>query len=487
MFIRYFKKRILKLSHSQIFILFPLLPFLLTGCITVGPDYEKPDTAVTAAWSQALMKDFSGEEPALQSYWKVYEDELLNTIIDKATVGNLNLKVALARIQEARALRGIAKGELFPEIDGTGAAFRTRQGEETIPDMPSDLDRNASFFQGGVSVDWELDLWGRIRRSIESADATQQARIEDYRDTLVLLYADVASNYIEVRALQARITYAKNNIAAQKETVQLTQNRNSAGLAPDLDVSQAELNLAQTEARISPLRSALAQTIHRLGILTGEPPDALYTELEASKNIPVPPEKTAVGLPVNLLRQRPDIRRFERELASQHARIGVAKAALYPTFTLPGSFVMEATVFDKMFNADNLAFEFGPSFRWNLFAGGRIRSAIRVEEARTQQALNLYQQTVLDALEEVENAMVDLSEERMRVASLKRAVTAADKSVQLVKTLYRSGLTDFQNVLDMQRELTEQQDNLAASKGRLAQNFVQLYRALGGGWTTAEE
>ena len=481
----YFKKTKLELSHSHFILCFLL--FFLTGCVTVGPDYEAPDTSVTEAWSQALAKDFSGEEPALQSYWKVYEDELLNKIIDKATVGNLNLKVALARIQEARAQRGVAEGELFPTIDGTGSAFRTRKSEDTVPDIPSDLDRNASFFQGGTTIDWELDLWGRIRRSIESADATEQASIEDYRDTLVLLYAEVASNYIEVRALQARITYAERNISAQKETLELTKNRNQAGLAPDLDVKQAELNLAQTEARIPPLRAALMQTIHRLGILTGEPPGALYQDLKESRDVPLPPEETAVGLPVDLLRQRPDIRRVERELASQHARIGVAKAALYPTFTLPGSFVMEATVFDKMFNTDNLAFEFGPSFRWNLFAGGRIRNAIRVEEARTQQALHLYQQTVLDALEEVENAMVDLSEERLRLTSLQRAVSAADTSVDLVKTLYRSGLTDFQNVLDMQRELTAQQDNLAASKGILGQNFVQLYRALGGGWTLAEE
>lgn len=351
--------------------------------------------------------------------------------------------------------------------------------------MPPDISRTDNYVNLGFDSSWELDFWGRIRRSVESADAGLQASIEGYRDVLVLLYSSVASAYVDVRTLQARIQYTEGNLRSQNETLQLTKDRRTAGLAPDLDVSQAELNTAQTESSLPLLRQALAQSIHRLGVLLGELPSALVPELSAPAPLPTAPASVTAGLPADLLRQRPDVREAERELAAQTARIGVAKADLYPRFSLSGTFVLDATDVGNLFTGAAKAWGFGPTFRWNLFDGGRVRSAIRVEEARTEQALTFYEQTVLNALEDVENAMVAYAEEKSRVTSLVRSVVAAQKSVDLVKILYTTGLTNFQNVLDMERKLFLQQDQLAESRGIVILNLIRIYRALGGGWQAA--
>jgi NodT family efflux transporter outer membrane factor (OMF) lipoprotein len=264
--------------------------------------------------------------------------------------------------------------------------------------------------------------------------------------------------------------------------VQLTIDRRDAGLSPQLDVSRAQLNLARTESAVPPLRAQLAQAVHRLGVLTGRYPETLYDFLNRPGDIPPVPDTVATGMPADLLRQRPDIRRAERELAAQNARIGVATADLYPTFTLPGSFLFESIESGDLLDGGSLAYNAGPAFRWNLFTAGRVRSLVRAEEARTQEAFNAYKQTVLLAVEDVENAMVAITEARERQSILERAVQAARESVELAKDLYQNGLTAFQTVLDAERDLAEQQDALAATQGQLAQSVVLLYKALGGGW-----
>jgi len=466
--------------------LIPLACVLVSGCMTVGPDYEAPETKVPDAWNQAVVENFTGDQPALQTWWEVFGDPTLNTLVQRVAEGNLDLKIAASRMVEARTRLASSRGEYYPEVDAVGAAQWTRASEETTPVLPSGLHRKDNLFQAGLNVGWELDLWGRIRRSVESADAAYQGSVENYRDTLVLLYAEVAATYADLRSLQARIRYAENNVDLQKKTLKLTKDRNSAGLVPDLDVRQAELNLATTSAAIPVLRTMLIESKYRLGTLSGQAPGALSDLLEGVSDIPVPPKDVSVGLPADLLRQRPDVRRAERELASQHARIGVAEGSLYPTFSLPGTFVLEAPSAGDVFSGDSLTYGFGPSLRWNLFAGGRIRNAIRIEEARTEQALLFYENTVLLALEDVETAMVAVAEEHKRLDAVNDAVQAAEASADLVDTLYRAGLTDFQNVLDMQRALSLQQDTLAASEGDLSKNYVRLYKALGGGWNIAE-
>ncbi len=407
---------------------------------------------------------------------------MLNGLIEKAGKGNLELKVAYARIREARAIRGDAAGERFPDINANADGMRKRSPHTFFPPT-TQTSRTDDFFKLGGGGSWEIDFWGRIDRSIESADASLEASIEDYRDILVVLYAEVADNYVEVRALQDRIKFVQGNIETQRKSLQLTQDRFDAGLAPDLDVQQAELNLAKTESTLPTLQMLLVQTINHLGVLLGEHPGKLHEELDKLAYIPKPLKQITVGLPVELLRQRPDIRQAERKLAAQTALIGVAKAELYPSFSLLGTFEMAANDFsDALSYSKSRMHSFGPSIRWNIFDGGRVRNRIRVEDARTEQALNRYEQTVLNALENVENAVVSYIQEDLRRGALERSVTAARKSAELISTLYVNGLTDFQNVQQMERFQFEQEDKFAESKGKVTQNLIRIYRSLGGGW-----
>lgn len=463
------------------------LPLALLGCVlalgcAVGPDYEMPEPALPDAWHLELTRGLEAGEADLRTWWTALDDPILSELIGRAGRGNLDLRVSLARVMEARAARGVARGEWFPSADASGSYLERQVTEGLASFVSPDGSRSFEIYDLGVDASWEIDVFGRIRRSTESAQANLMASVEDYRDVLVVLYADVARNYVELRALQERLHYAVSNAQTQRETLQLTVDRNRAGLAADLDVRQAELNLATTEAFIPSLERAIGQTIHLLGVLLGEAPAALYAELREPMPIPEPPERIVVGLPANLLRQRPDVRSAERQLAAQTARVGVATADLYPRFSLVGSFALSAVNAAEFFTKGSTTYGVGPTMQWNLFNGGRIRNLIRAEDARTEQALARYEQVVLVALQDVEDAILGYEQEEARRAALERSVAAAQESVELVKTLYRTGLTNFQNVLDMERSLTQQQDRLAESEGLVVQNLIRLYRALGGGW-----
>lgn len=453
---------------------------LLNGCASwsVGPDYEEPRTQMPDAWHQAVQGDLATGAPNLQTWWTVFNDATLDGLITKASTNNLSLKTAAARIEQASSLRGVSASQYFPDIVA-GAGASAVQTTENM--TPAGQDRQTDLYQAGLTMAWEIDLWGRIRRSVESADASLQASVEDYRDILVVLYADLAANYINVRALQQRILVAETNLAAQRSTLQLTKDRFDAGLVPALDVSQAELNLARTTSSIPPLRQSLVEAINRLSVLTGDMPYALQQELRAPSPIPSATANPVAGLPAELLRQRPDIRRAERELAAQNARIGATQAELYPTLSLPGSLTLETSDGD-LFSGANTAYGFGPQLRWNIFNGRRIRSQVDAEKAATKAALHSYEQTILLALEEAENSMAAYANEQVRIAALGTAASSARKSVDLVTELYRSGLTDFQNVLNMEQALLVQQDELARSQGLVGVYMVGIYKALGGGW-----
>ncbi|MHC4266165.1 MAG: efflux transporter outer membrane subunit, partial [Planctomycetota bacterium] len=420
-------------------IIFPLILYIIFihGC-TVGPDYVPPETQLPDAWHQELAEGLSDGQPVLKTWWTTLNDPLLDSLIEKAEQSNLDLKTAASRIQQARALLGIASGEYFPQVDATGFYSRDRVSENGLLAPPTGNVDQTNLHRVGVDSTWEIDVFGRISRSVESANASLQASVENYRDVMVILYAEVALNYIEVRSLQARIQYALKNIELQKGTLKLTQDRLKAGLVPELDVEQAKLNLANTESVIPNLRSRKIQAINRLSVLLGEQPGSLHEELTKLADIPDVPESVVLGLPAELLRQRPDIRRVERNLASQTAQIGVATADLYPAFSLSGTFALEAQNLDDLDNWDSRTWGFGPAFRWNLFDGNRIRSNIQLEEARTQETFLQYEQAVLLALEEVEDSMVAYEEEQIRLEALMRSVDAAQKSVGLVDTLYRS-------------------------------------------------
>ncbi len=461
----------------------PLLTGLLGGCVAVGPDYESPEAPMPDAWHQAVMKDLEPGESPMKNWWALFNDEQLNSLIEQVSTNNLSLRVAAARIEQAAALRGVSASQFYPSIfaDGSASGVKTTEAR-----TPAGVDREGELYTAGLSMAWELDLWGRIRRSVESAEASLQVTVEDYRDTMVVLYAQVATTYIDMRTLQYRISIAEENLAAQSNTMTLTENRYDSGLAPLLDVSQAQLNHARTKSTIPALRQQLVVAINRLSVLAGEMPYALEQQL--SQPAPIPSSDTGIvsHLPSELLRQRPDIRRAERELAAQHALIGASKAELYPTLTLPGALVLESSTPGDLFDGDSLAYSFGPQVRWSLFSGGRIRNSVRAQEAGTKAALLAYEQTVLLALEEVEDAMAAYANEQDRIESLDTAARAAGKSVELVTELYKSGLTDFQNVLNMEQALLAQQDALAVSKGLVSSYLVEVYRSLGGGWDVEE-
>jgi NodT family efflux transporter outer membrane factor (OMF) lipoprotein len=451
---------------------------LLASC-TVGPDYVPPETPeqVPGAFSEIEDPAFRPGATDLVRWWTVFGDAQLDQLIGRASQGNLDLAIAVSRVSEARARLGFRKAGRAPQASFGGgiaqtSSFQTGFESRTVSSL-------------GADVSWELDVFGRISREVESATADYQASEEDRRDVQVSLYAEVARAYLAVRALQTQLQAAQNNIESQQRIVELTHARADAGLSSALDVQQAEGVLAASEAEVPGLRINLAREINTLGVLLGRNPTALHDELATPRPIPIPPVQVTVGVPGDLLRQRPDIRAAERRLAAQTARVGVATADLYPRFGINASLGMQQ-IGGGIFNAASQAFALGPSMRWNVFDGGRVRSQIQVEDARVDQALLLYERAVLNALEEVETAMTTFTEQRVRVEAVERAAAAAREALRLATGLYKDGLIGFQEVLDSQRQLFRQESSVATARGAASQSLVLLYRALGGGWDPAE-
>ena len=360
------------------------------GC-AVGPDYREPALDPPDAWHQALVQGLSTGEADLETWWKVLDDPVLDGLIERATAGNLDLRAAVARIDQARAERGIAAGAGLPSLDADAVYSYSKDSEEVVGSIP---DNPRNFYGAGLGAGWEVDLFGRIRRSVESADATLEASVEDYRDVLVVLYAQVATNYADVRTLQERIRYAEQNIDLQRQTLELVRVRNRVGLVGDLDLRQAELNLSRTESFVPQLREALVVALNRIAVLIGSYPSELDAALREPGPLPNGDVDVALGPPANLLRQRPDVRSAERALAAQTAQIGVATADLYPRLALLGTISLEAISSASWFAGGAEAWGVGPQLRWNLFDGGRIRANIRAQEALTREALAGYEQTV---------------------------------------------------------------------------------------------
>lgn len=453
-----------------------LLPLLsLLGC-TVGPNYTRPDTPLPDDWLTP-----TSPETDLKTWWNTLNDPVLNDIIGRAEADNLDLAAAVARIDQSRALRAYASGENYPTIDATGIYTRSRASRNGLSPLPGEH----SLYTAGFDAAWEIDLFGRIRRNVEAADAELQRSQMDYQAVRISLIAEIAITYIDFRTAQTRLGYAQNNIEIQRKTLDLVKNRFDLQLAPALDVAQAKLILSNTESEIPSLRIAEAEAIHRLAVLMGTTPHKVRETLMQPQQIKTVAPILGTGLPAELLRRRPDIRSAERALAAQTARIGATEALRYPMFSLSGVMNLQASDISDLGNWDSRAFAFGPGVRWNLFDGNRIRSLTAAEEARTRQLAAEYEAAVLRAVEETENAMVGFAQEQLRAASLARSVAAAQESLGMVETLYTNGLTDFQNVLDTQRSLTAQQDRLAVSEGQIIQRMIALYKAVGGGWEAA--
>lgn len=328
-----------------------------------------------------------------------------------------------------------------------------------------------------------MDIFGGVRRSIEASQADLEASHENLHDVLVSLLAEVAINYIDVRTLQSRLSVAERNMESQNETYQLTLWRYQAGLTDELSVQQARYNLENTHSQIPPFRTGIEEAMNRIAVLTGEQPGKVHEELKKQSPIPVVPQEIAVGVPADVLRNRPDVRRSERELAAQTARVGIATAELYPKLTLSGSIGIETLKMNNSPTSQTWSLSGGPGITWAIFKAGAIRQNIEVQSALQEQYLVAYEAAVLGALEEVENAFVAYAEEQNKRDNLQEAALAAKKAAELARQKYEAGLTDFNNVLEAQRSLFNFQDQLAQSNGAVVSNLVRLYKALGGGWT----
>jgi NodT family efflux transporter outer membrane factor (OMF) lipoprotein len=450
------------------------------GCFVVGPDYKAPDIATPTEWSQGLRRGLSVAEPEAETlvrWWITLGDPDLSNLIERARVGNVDLKSAQARIREARARRGVAESGLYPSLNISGSANVSRSSEDAGSGIRREL------YRTGFDASWEVDVFGGVRRSVEAAQADLEASVADFQDLMVSLLAEVALNYVEARTFQTQLQVAEENLKAQAETLQLTEWRFAAGLVSKLDVEQAKANLENTRALLPKLRSNIEAAKNRLAILLGVFPGALEAQLATRKPIPEAPLEVAVGVPAETLRRRPDVRRAERQLAAQTARIGAATADLYPKFSLPGSIGFEALSTNHLFSTANRAWSLIGSFTWTIFKGGAIRQNIEVQNALQEQSLKQYEATILTALEDVENGLVAFAEEQERRDALLEATQAAQRAAALARDQYTSGLIDFQTVLDAERSVLTAQDQLAQSKGQVTANLISLYKALGGGWT----
>ena len=455
-----------------------------SGC-AVGPDFRPPPPQVPSKWvgptSMPASQPATGPAVELARWWAAFGDPNLTSLVQRAMQSNLDLLQAQARLRQARATRGVAFASLGPVLDALGSYRRSSpaagKGLRTINDQ----------FQYGLDAVWELDIFGGSRRGLEAAQADLQAAQEDLRSVLVSLAAEVALNYIEVCGFQQRIEIARNNLKAQQHTAELTRQRFRGGFVSALDVANADALVATTASQIPLLESAARQAIYSLSVLLGHEPAALVDELSKLSRIPVAPPAVPVGLPSDLLRRRPDIRRSEALIHGATARIGVATADLFPRFTLTGSTGFQSDLLKSSLDWRNRFWSFGPAVDWRIFDTGRILSNIEVQKALQEQAVLSYRQTVLTALQEVENTLIASAKEEEHRRAVMEAVTANRKAVSLATDLYAQGQTDFLNVLQAQRALLAGEDELIQSNQAVSTNLVALYKALGGGWQEAEQ
>jgi NodT family efflux transporter outer membrane factor (OMF) lipoprotein len=461
-----------------------LTALVLAGC-SVGPDYHPPKLAMPANWSEPQLGGATNRTVQLVQWWKTFNDPELDSLIERAVKANHDLRIAEGLLLQARALRSGAYWDLGPTINGSAAYTEQRISKNAqanpMPPFHSDL------YDAHFDASWEIDVFGGKRRALQEATALFASVEENRRDVLVSVLAEVARNYIDVRGFQRRLAIADENIKAQTEAVDIARARFNAGLTSELDVKQAESLLATTHSQLPTLETALKQGIHQLSVLIGQPPGALLAELSKEAPIPVTPPTVPVGLPSDLLRRRPDVRRAERQLAADTANIGIQTAELFPKFTLFGTGGFQSLSASDWFASGGRYWSAGPMITWRIIDLGRIRSQIQAANAVQQQSLAAYEKTVLTAFADVENALVAYANEQVRYRALTGAVAANRRALELANELYTKGLGEFLIVLDAERSLYQAEDQLADSERTVTENLVALYKALGGGWELAGE
>ncbi len=459
----------------------------------VGPNYRRPFAEVESNWIDAQNPETDGELgskinndlPRLNHWWVVFNDPQLNELVVTAYQQNLPLREAGLRVTESRAQRGIAVGAFFPQQQEVFGNYRRRQiSKASLEDRPlfdSNVPRTFNRWSTGFDAAWELDVWGKFRRNIETADALVGASVEDYNDILVCLIAETAATYVEMRTLQQRITYAEENVKAQKGLLGIAESRYKAGETDDLDVLQAQINVSNTEALVPEFKALERKAQIRLCVLQGVPPRDLTPELGPGA-IPVAPPEVALGIPADLLRRRPDVRKAEREVAAQNAQIGVAESDFLPQFAIRGSIGYDARDFSELFTSPSNAGLLAPGFSWDVLNYGRILNNVEVQDARFRQRVLHYRQTVLRANAEAEKAIVSFLQAQQRVKSLKEAVAANEEAIKVATDQYNEGEINFNEIFTLQSFLVQEQDALAVAEGDVAKSLIAIYKALGGGW-----
>jgi NodT family efflux transporter outer membrane factor (OMF) lipoprotein len=445
----------------------------------VGPEYCRPAAPVAENWIDEYDNRVRTELPNYADWWTVFNDPVLDALMEDMYRQNLDLRAAGLRVLQARYVRGIAVGGFFPQQQQAFGSYTRTQNSQNV--SGGALPLNTNTWETGAGLFWELDFWGKFRRNIESADASLDASVEDYDAILISLLAETASTYVDLRTAQQRLEYAKSNVEIQEGGLKLADIRLKARSVSKLDVTQAENIVANTEQLIPLYENQIRVANNALCVLLGIPPRDLTAELGVGP-IPVPPADVVVGIPANLLRRRPDVRAAERQVAAQSAAIGVATADLLPHFSITGSISLQADSFEKLFESASLAGLISPGFSWDILNYGRLLNNVRLQDAAFQELAVNYQQTVLQANAEAENAINTFLNTQQQLQSLNTAVDAASESVEISLAQYRTGATDYNRVFNLQTSLVSDQDTLAATQGQLANSLIDTYKAIGGGW-----
>ncbi|MBZ6386676.1 MULTISPECIES: efflux transporter outer membrane subunit [Pantoea] len=475
------------------------LALCLAGC-AVGPDYEAPKPQLPGGYHLLDAQQASKTEPGAVStrWWQTFNDPQLNSLIDRAIEGNLTLQQAVLRIAGARQELAQARGGLFPSLNGSAKVTRQQLGLEGLlkangvtdqldsdtASQLSSLEQPVTLYQGSFDASWELDLWGKVRRQVELADAQTQAAIEQRNDALVSLEAEVARAYLQLRGAQATIATLEQQIAVAQQSWELTQSQQRNGLAPLTDVENARAQLSSLQAQLPQYQSQARQAMNGLAVLLGKTPGALDNELFAPKAMPALPQMVPVGIPATLARRRPDIRQAEATLHAQTANIGVSVAQLFPSLSLTGQLGVRNTDVSYLDNWSSHFYSVGPSLSIPIFQGGRLVSSVRLARAQQASAALDYRQTVLTALQDVENALVSYRADQARVTALDETTGSLQRAFDLASDSYRQGISTFIDVLDAQRQLAQAQEQATQARMQSALDLVALYKALGGGWET---
>lgn len=467
------------------------LALSLCGCTTigeyihngfkVGPNYTRPPAPVADHWIDANDVRVHSDEADDSHWWSVFNDPTLNELVQTAYRQNLTLREAGFRVLQARAQLGIAVGEIFPQTQVMNGDFKREGASTNVANRIATPQRWFSQWDYGFGLSWELDFWGRFRRAIESADDTLNASVESYDDALVTLIGDVASSYVQIRTLQQQITYARATLALQRESLSIARAKFQGGQTSEVDVNQGQSDVSTTEALIEQDLISLRQATNQLCTLLGLPPEDIIQKL-GDAPIPTAPVDVVIGIPADLLRRRPDVRRAERTAAAQSAQIGVAEADFLPSISLTTTFGWSAQEFKDLFAHGSFRGDVGPSFQWQILNYGRILNNVRFQDAKFEELVATYQQTVLQAGQEVENGLVNFLRSQLQTREYTVAVSSETAAFKEALAQYKGGLVDYNRVVTIQEQLVSRQQSLAQAQGQIGQGLIQVYRALGGGW-----